>query len=247
MIFRGVAVVHQVSVGDVMTREVVRVGVETPYRAIVDLLVERRISAVPVVDEANRVVGVVSEADLLHRVEFLGEEHERRLFERPSRQEARAKSHAASARDLMTSPAVTVTSETAVVGAARVMASTGVNRLPVVEADGTLVGIVARGDLLTTYVRPDDAVREDVVTTVVHDYLWIDPATVGVEVTDGVVTLTGTVDRRSTAAILARLTGGVPGVVEVVDRLAWKHDDAEEKATRFYRTHPFSTTTQQPQ
>jgi CBS domain-containing protein len=247
MIFGEVAMVRQVTVRDVMTHEVVRVGEATPYRAIVDLLVERRISAVPVVDEANRVVGVVSEADLLHRVEFLGEEHERRVFERPSRQEARAKSHAAAARDLMTSPAVTVTPEAPVASAAKIMAAAGVKLLPVVDAAGTLVGIVARADLLTMYVRPDATVRDDVVTTVVRDGLWIDPATVGVEVTDGVVTLTGTLDRRSTAAILARLTSGVPGVIAVVDRLAWEFDDAEEKASRFYQTHPFSTTTQQPQ
>jgi CBS domain-containing protein len=247
MIFWGVTLVRQVTVGDVMTREVVRVRAETPYRAIVDLLVERRISAVPVVDEANRVVGVVSEADLLHRVEFIGDEHERRVFERPSRHEARTKSHAASAHDLMTSPAVTVPPDLPVVGAAKLMATSGVQRLPVVDARGTLVGIVARGDLLTMYARPDAEVREDVVTTVVRDGLWIDPATVGVEVTDGVVTLTGTVDRRSTASILARLTAGVPGVVEVLDRLAWEHDDAEELASRFYRTHPFSRTTEQPQ
>jgi len=238
--------VRQVTVGDVMTHEVVRVGEETPYRALVDLLVERRISAVPVVDGANRVVGVVSDADLLHRIEFLGDEHERRVFERPSRQAARAKSHAASARDLMTGPAVTVTPETPVVSAAKVMAAAGVKRLPVVDANGHLVGIVARSDLLTTYVRPDASVRDDVVT-MVRDEMWIDPATVGVEVTDGVVTLTGTVDRRSTAAIVARLAGGVPGVVEVIDRLAWDRDDAEDKESRFYRTHLFSTTTQQPQ
>lgn len=238
--------VRQVTVGDVMSGDVIRIREDTPYRAIVDLLMERRISAVPVVDEANRVIGVVSEADLLHRVEFLGAEHERRVFERPSRQEARAKATAACARDLMTSPAVTVTPQTPVAGAAKVMATAGVKRLVVVDDGGRLAGIVARSDLLTMYARPDADVR-DAVTGIVHDELWLDPATVGVEVTDGVVTLTGTVDRRSTAAILARLAGGLPGVVEVVDRLAWDRDDAEDAATRFYRTHPFSTTTEQPQ
>jgi CBS domain-containing protein len=245
---RGVAVVRQVTVSDVMSREVARVREDTPYRAIVDLLMERRISAVPVVDGSNRVVGLVSEADLLHRMEFIGDEQERRVFERPSRQEARAKSRAASAHDLMSSPAVTVAAETSAAGAAKIMASAGVKRLPVVDGDGHLVGIVARSDLLTMYARPDAEIR-DAVTTIVRDEMWIDPATVGVEVTDGVVTLTGTVDRRSTAAIVARLAGSVPGAVEVVDRLAWESDDAdaEEKATRFYRWHPFSTTTQQPQ
>src|SRR5262245_61076569 len=103
---------RQMTLGDLMTHEVVRVSGETPERAIVDLLVERRISAVPVVDAAQRVIGVVSEADLLHRVEFIGDKQERRVFERLSRQEARAKSHGACARDLMTSPAVTASADT---------------------------------------------------------------------------------------------------------------------------------------
>jgi CBS domain-containing protein len=235
------------TVGDVMTRDVVRVGEETPYRAIVDALVERHISAVPVVDEANRVVGVVSEADLMHRVEFLGEEHERRVFERPSRHQARTKSHGMLARDLMTSPAVTVTARTPVARAAKMMAAAKVKRLPVVDASGHVVGIVSRADLLTLYVRPDSAVRGDVLAGVVRDEMWLDPAAVGVEVTDGVVTLTGTVDRRSTAAILVRLTEAVPGVVEVVSRLAWARDDTDDMGSRFFRSHPFSSTTVQPQ
>jgi len=77
--------------------------------------------------------------------------------------------------------------------------------------------------------------------------LWLDPATVDVEVTDGVVTLGGTVDRRSTAAILARLVESVPGVLEVVSRLAWSRDDTDEVGSRFFHSHPFSSTTEQPQ
>jgi CBS domain-containing protein len=234
------------TVGDVMTREVVRVGLDTPYRVIVDALMERRISAVPVVDDTHRVVGIVSEADLLHRVEFLGEEHERRVFERPSRHEARTKSHGMLARDLMTSPAVTVAADTSVARAAKIMESARVKRLPVVDASGALVGIVSRADLLTMYVRPDAAVREDVMTGVVHG-MWLDPEAVDVQVTDGVVTLAGTVDRRSTASILIRLTEGVPGVIEVITRLKWAHDDTDEVGSRFFRSHPFSSTTQQPQ
>jgi CBS domain-containing protein len=242
-----VAMTRQMTVGDVMTHEVVQVREDTPYRAIVDALMERRISAVPVVGEAYRVVGVVSEADLLHRVEFLGEEHERRVFERPSRHEARAKSHGLSARDLMTSPAVTVTANTPVARAAKIMASAKVKRLPVVDASGALVGIVARSDLLAMYMRPDWAVREDVVTGVVRGVMWLDPEAVGVEVVDGVVTLTGTVDRRSTAAILRRLAESVPGVIEVVGRLTWTHDDTDDAGSRFFRSPPFSSSTEQPQ
>ena len=101
--------IQQWTVGDVMTRDVDRVTEHTPYRTIVDLLTRRAISAAPVVDVAGRVVGLVSEADLLHRIEFIGEEHDRRVIERPTRHEGRARSHAACARDLMSSPAITAT------------------------------------------------------------------------------------------------------------------------------------------
>jgi CBS domain-containing protein len=115
--------VKPLTVAEVMTRDVVRVGEDAPYRSVVDLLTERRISAVPLVDTAGHVVGLVSEADLLHRVEFIGEEHERRVIERPTRHQARVKSHAAVARDLMSSPAITVTPDVLVTRAAKVMAS----------------------------------------------------------------------------------------------------------------------------
>lgn len=242
-----VAMMKSLTVADVMTRDVVLVGEAEPYRSIIDLLTERRISAVPVVDAAGRVVGLVSEADLLHRVEFIGEEHERRVFERPARHEARVRSHAAVARDLMSTPAVTVAPDTPVARAARMMTSARVKRLPVVDEVGVLVGIVSRVDLLRMYVRGDDEIRQDVLAKVVHDAMWIDPDAVGVGVADGVVTLRGTVDRKSTAAILLRLTESVPGVIEVASQLAWERDDTDEVGSRFYRSHPFSASTEQPQ
>jgi CBS domain-containing protein len=237
--------VQPLTVGDVMTRDVVRVGRDAPYRSIVDLLMERRISAVPVVDGAGRVVGLVSEADLLHRIEFIGEEHERRAIERPTRHDARVKSRAAAARDLMSAPAITVTPDVPLTRAAKIMASARVKRLPVVDHNGDLVGIVARADLLKMYVRNDAEVRQDVLAKVVRDAMWIDPD--AVDVANGVVTLRGTVDRRSTAAIVIRLTEGVPGVMEVVSQLAWERDDTDEVGSRFYQSHPFSASTEQPQ
>jgi CBS-domain-containing membrane protein len=221
-------------VQDVMTRDVLTVTPQTAYREIVDLLVRCRVTAVPVVDEERRVIGVVSEADLLHKVEFIGDQHQRRTFERPSRRSARDKAHAASAADLMTAPAITVRAETSVVAAARRMELDHVKRLPVVGADGRLVGIVSRRDLLSMHLRPDPEIRVDIVENVLRRALWIDPVCVEVDVIDGRVTVAGRVERKSTAGLVTRLAADVPGVVSVVDRLGWNFDDSKLTHARGY-------------
>jgi CBS domain-containing protein len=212
-------------VRDVMTADVATVGEQTPYREIVDILAERRISAVPVVDDFRHVVGVVSEADLLHKIEMAGEAQERRVFEGRRRRAARVKATGAVARDLMTTPAVTVVADTPLAAAARLIESEDVKRLPVVDDLGRLVGIVSRADLLQVYLRSDEEIRHDVVEEVLRRVLWIEPGLVRVEVTDGVVKLVGQLDRRSTAMLAARLAHAVAGVVEVVDELGFDFDD----------------------
>jgi len=236
---------RQLTVRDVMTADVVWVQEDTPYRKIVELLAERQVSAVPVVDGFRRVVGVVSEADLLHKIEFAGDELGRRLFERRSRRAARAKAHGDVAVDLMSTPAATILPGAPLVTAAKRMETEHVKRLPVINDLGELIGIVSRRDLLKPHLRPDPQIRDEVVDEVVRRIMLIDPVAVEVDVTGGVVTLRGTVDRRTTAAITARLTAAVPGVVSVVDQLGWDFDDTVD--TDFYRSHPFSASTRQPQ
>jgi len=211
-------------VDDVMTTAVVAVSASTPYRELVDLLVEHRFSAVPVVDSFQRVTGVVSEADLLRKIEYAGET-EPRLFEGRRRRGDRIKGAGRTAADLMSSPAVTVPSGTSVAAAARLLDGEQVKRLPVVDDLGRLIGIVSRSDLLKVHLRPDDEIRADVESGVVRPYLLETGRDVQVEVSGGVVTLTGQVDRWSTTDIADRLTSQVPGVVDVVDELTFDYDD----------------------
>lgn len=214
-------------VGDVMTADVVTVKEDTPYRKIVDVLAERRVSAAPVVDVDDRVVGVVSGADLLHKVEFVGVEYERRVFASRRRREALTKAHGAVARDLMSAPAITVVPGTAITAAAKIMDDAQIKRLPVTDELGRLVGIVARSDLLRVYLRPDAEIKQDVVHEVLERALWVEPGAVDVAAHAGVVTLTGCTDRRSTAELVVKLTRTVPGVIEVVDQLGFDYDDLE--------------------
>jgi CBS domain-containing protein len=216
------------TVEEVMTRDVVAVPEQMPFKEVVETLTRHRVSAVPVVDTDNVVLGVVSEADLLHRVESpVGEPH-RGFLDRKQRRAGRAKASAQDAGELMTAPAVIVRPSTPVAAAAQLMDREGIKRLPVVDDQHHLVGIVSRSDLLRIYLRDDDAIREELVNEVIVRTLWIDPSTVAVAVSDGVVHLTGTTDRRSTQDILVRLAATVTGVVEVVDELSYEYDDTAE-------------------
>ena len=218
------------SVNDVMTTAVVTVTESTPYRDVVDLLVRHRFSAVPVVDEFQRVTGVVSEADLLRKIEYAGEE-EARMFEGRRRRGERVKAAARTAAELMSTPPVTVLSGTSIAAAARLLDGEGVKRLPVVDDLGRLVGIVSRGDLLKVHLRADDDILADVRTGVLAPYLAGSGRTVEAEVSDGVVTLTGQVDRWSSTEAVDRLIRQVPGVVAVVDRLGYDYDDSSVVGT----------------
>lgn len=212
-------------VKDVMTVDVVTVDENTPYREIVDTLTGHRVSAAPVIDQDRRVIGVVSEADLLHKIEFVGMEHERRVFTSRRRRHAQAKAHGLHARDLMSEPAITVAPDTTLTTAAKLMDEENVKRLPVVDPLGRLAGIVSRSDLLRVYLRPDHEIERDVVQDVLSRTLLVEPGRVTVEVHEGKVVLTGRTDRYSTAQLAVRLSQAVPGVVEVVDRLGFDLDD----------------------
>jgi CBS-domain-containing membrane protein len=212
-------------VRDVMTAEVVAIGEDTPYREIVDTLAAHRISAAPVIDASRRVLGVVSETDLLHKIEFFGYGGERRVFEGRRRRTARAKAAGDVARDLMSAPAVTARKDTPIAVAARRMEAERVTRLPVEDDLGRLVGIVTRGDLLRVFRRPDADIRREVVAEVMRKVLAFEKGTVRTEVHDGVVTLSGRVDRRSAAQFAVRVAHLVPGVVDVVDSLDFSFDD----------------------
>ncbi|MFC7548885.1 CBS domain-containing protein [Plantactinospora sp. GCM10030261] len=224
-------------VADVMTREVVTVAPDTGYQLVADLLVGNQISAVPVVDPERRVLGIVSEADLMARLEGADRRSSHPLTARRLHA-ARDRSRGNTAADLMSAPAVTISRDASVTAAARLIDVTGVKRLPVVDENGRLVGIVSRRDLVSLYAQPDEQIRAAVLDTLAA--LWIEPGTVEVTVDRGVVALRGQVDRTSTAGIVARFVAATPGVVDVVDELTAARDDSSDVGTGWQRSHPFS-------
>ncbi|TWG11528.1 CBS domain-containing protein [Actinoplanes teichomyceticus] len=210
-------------VNDVMTTDVIAVGPDVAYRELVALLAANRINAVPVVDRDRRVLGVVSESDLLRKIEYVGA-GQPRWFERNDRT-ARRKADALTAGELMTAPAVVVLPTTGIRTAARRMNEAHVKQMPVEDPLGRLVGIVSRSDLLKEHLRPDDEIATD-VRAAVHEATYTENlAAVEVEVRQGVVDLTGRVERWSTAMLAVRLVRLVPGVVDVLDEIAFDVDD----------------------
>ncbi|GLY06449.1 hypothetical protein Acsp01_68280 [Actinoplanes sp. NBRC 101535] len=207
-----------------MTRDVVSVAEDVSYRDLVDLLVEKRISAVPVVDEFRRVTGVVSEADLLRKIEF-GGDGQPRIFESRRRRGDRHKASARTAAGLMSFPPVVALESTPIAAAARLMESSRVKRLPVTDDMGRLTGIVARSDLLRTYLRPDSEIEADIRAGVLRAFLADDTDGVTVEVDQGVVRLSGQLDRWSATDIAERMAGQVAGVVQVNSALTYALDD----------------------
>jgi CBS-domain-containing membrane protein len=215
---------------DVMTTAVVTVPQSAPYRQVVDLLVSHRISPVPVVDEFQRVTGVVSEVDLLRMIEYAGEQ-DPRLFEGRRRRGDRGKATVRTAGELMGRPPVVVLRDTSLAAATRLMDSETVKRLPVVDDLGRVVGIVSRGDLLKIHMRTDDEILDDVESGVLRPILVEDFPTVQATVANGVVTLTGRVDRRASSDIADRLIRRILGVVTVVNELGHHYDDRQSIGT----------------
>ncbi|MFI9809204.1 CBS domain-containing protein [Streptomyces sp. NPDC052301] len=209
-------------VSDVMTQTVAAVGRRAPFKEIVQLMDDWQVSALPVIEGEGRVVGVVSEADLLPKEELRDDPDASRLQLRQPVDVAKA--GALTAGGLMSSPAVTVRADATLAEAARLMAREGVKRLPVVDDAGLLAGVVSRADLLKVFLRDDEDIAEE-VRREIASFLFAPPASaVQVEVNDGVVTLTGRIHDTALVPVAARLIRAVEGVVDVGFDLA--HDSA---------------------
>jgi CBS-domain-containing membrane protein len=218
------------TVGDVMTSRVHVASPLTPFKLLVRLIEENRISAIPIVDTRGVPVGVVSESDLLLK-EWRGElEADAGPLHGWKNRLERAKAGAVLAQDLMTSPAITVAASALITDAARLMHERNVRRLVVVDQRGRIAGIVSRSDLLQVFLRTDEDLREEVVERIIPAILPTEGDNVVVEVRSNVITLSGEVDRRSDSEILTRMSREVDGVVDVVNLLRFRWDDLRQRA-----------------
>jgi CBS domain-containing protein len=206
-------------VDQLMTKNVITVTPETPLRDVAALLAEKGISGVPVV-ENDQLLGVVSEADLLVKEAGPGVRPSRVLdwLLLPDYTEREAKFAARTAGEAMNSPAQTIPDYASVATAAARMSEERVNRLPVLK-DGKLVGILTRADVIRAFTRRDDEIAEEIREDVIGRGFWEPPDAVTVEVDQGEVVLSGTVQSHAVASGIPRAVLRVPGVVSVESRL----------------------------
>ncbi|MCY0944498.1 CBS domain-containing protein [Streptomyces antarcticus] len=196
------------TVSDVMSHTAVAIGREASYKEIVELMHEWRVSALPVLEGEGRVVGVVSEADLLPKEVFRREDPKL-----PEQLDVAAKAGGVLAGELMSSPAVTVHADATLAEAARIMAHKQVKRLPVVDDLGLLEGVISRSDLLKVFLRPDEEIEAEIVEAVLRELA--PRVQVGVTVRNGVATLSGDLGDRALVPLLTRAIRAVEGVVDV--------------------------------
>ncbi|MFK0253922.1 HPP family protein [Streptomyces sp. NPDC090445] len=222
---------RQIKVADLMTDEVVCAAPGTAFGHIVQLLEEHGISGLPVLDDEDRVLGVVSRTDLLAHLP--PEARTPGKAGGAPKEAGGAPGEAAgpaTAAEVMSVPAVTVRADEPAAGAARLMARCGVDRLPVVDVEDRLVGIVTRRDLLHLFLRPDAEIRRRVVTEVLDAALGLPSGAVDVHVVHGVVALEGHVERQSQLTVLRGLVERLDGVVSVVSHVTALVDDTGSRS-----------------
>jgi len=220
-----------------MTRELMTVRSETPLKEAAAILAREKISGLPVVDADDHVVGVLSEGDVLFKE--MGRVGKKGLLERwldLPLADTGAKIEARTVGEAMSAPAVTIGPKRPLAEAASTMIEQGVKRLPVVDAEGMLVGIVTRADLVRAFVRSDEEIAQEIRDDVIRRTLWIAPETVEVAVERGEVRLTGEVETKADAELIPAFVQRVPGVVSVLSKLRW-HQENGERGGRLLAWH----------
>ena len=210
------------TVKDVMSTHVIAARRDAPYKELAVMLRDQRVSAFPVIDDDNKVIGIVSETDLLTKEALEGTVP--RTLQRLTQQRVRSQVNAITAGDLMSKPAVTIGPDETVAHAARLMFNKRVKRLPVVGGDGTLIGIVTRSDVLSVYSRPDAEIQREITQDLIAGVFLCDPAKFSVTVKDGIVSIEGTPQTAAVGHDIIDAARHMEGVVFVRDRLSYPAD-----------------------
>ena len=211
-------------VSDVMTVDVVAVAPDTGLKAAARKMVEYGVSGLPVVDDKHKLVGIITEADFVKQEAGRSQFRYRRLLDAVFG-ERETRPQGDTVADAMTRQPLVIDEGARLAEAAREMSDRGVKRLPVVDANGHLQGIVSRADIVAAYVRPDEVIEEQIRHDVIERILMIDGHELDVEVDEGIVHVGGTVPTRTDARLLEELVGRLEGVVRVEAELEWRVDD----------------------
>jgi len=195
---------------DLMTTDVITVSKDTGIRDAARLMFRNRVSGLPVTGADGTLVGIITEADFL-RLEVERQQGGTDLGE--------------TVGEVMSPGVVTTSPDTEIYDAAKMMTFQDIKRLPVIDDDARLLGIISRADIVSVFTRPDDVIEDEIREDLIRRVLFIDPDQVDVRVTNGVVTFFGEVGTANEARLLAELASRLDGVLHVENRLAWRHDE----------------------
>ncbi len=196
-----------------MTTDVITVSSETGIRDAARLMFRNRVSGLPVTTPDGTLAGIITEADFL-RLEVDRQEGVTELGE--------------TVGDVMSPGVVTTGPDTEIYEAAKMMTFQDIKRLPVVDDDSRLLGIISRADIVSVFTRPDDVIEDEIREDLIRRVLFIDPDQLDVSVANGVVTFVGEVGTRNEVRLLSELASRLDGVLRVESKLAWRYDDGAE-------------------
>ncbi|GMQ92852.1 MAG: CBS domain-containing protein [Acidimicrobiia bacterium] len=213
-------------VGDVMSTEVITIDADAPLKEAATAMVHSGVSGLPVVDDDRKVVGIITEADFVTAEANRSWGRQRRRLLANFLGET-TPPNAKTVSDVMTADPHTIDSGSSVTEAARAMTDLRVKRLPVIFPDGILCGIISRADVMAIFARPDEALADEIVSSVVVDVLQLLPGEVTVKVKEGVAEISGHVSTRMDGRMLEELASRVEGIVAVDSTVTWTHGEPE--------------------
>ena len=210
-------------VRDLMTTDPITTTPDAPLKEAARTMVREKVSGLPVMED-GKLVGIVTEGDFLRQEANRDQPYRLSLLEALFG-DGGAEPAVETVGEVMTEPVITITADATVSEAARVMSHRRVKRLPVVDDDGNLIGVISRADVVNAFTKPDEVIEDEVREDIVRRLLFLEPDAVDVDVKDGVVTLSGELENRTEAHLLEELTRRIAGVVRVVSHLSYEVDD----------------------
>ncbi len=212
-------------VRDIMTTDPISVRPDTLLKDAARLMVRHKISGLPVVDVEGRIVGIVTEGDFLRQEATRDRPYRMSLLDALFGEGEPEGPSAEAVGEVMTEKVTTITPEATLGEAARIMSSRNFKRLPVVDSEGALEGIISRADVVNAFTKPDDVIEDEIREDVIRRLLFLDPDGVEVTVADGVVHLAGELENRTEVHLLEELTRRISGVVRVDSDMTYQVDD----------------------
>lgn len=210
-------------VRDLMTTDPITTTSGTLLKDAARLMVQTKVSGLPVVDD-GRLVGIVTEGDFLRQEANRDQPYRFSLLDALFGDDPTPPA-AETVGEVMSEQVLTVSPDASLSEAARIMANRRVKRLPVLDDDGTLIGVISRADVVNAFTKPDEVIEDEIREDIIRRLLFLDPEQVKVKVAEGVVTLSGELENRTEAHLLEELTRRIAGVIRVVSNLTYQVDD----------------------